>query len=195
MEKEDLRVIRTRKLLSNTLLDMMEETSIEKISVIDLCTRAMVNRATFYAHFEDKYHLLTYALEELKDNLYANFMRVEQMTTPEETVQAVMRMAIDFFYDKRNHIANILYYNSGGKVISTIQDSIAHSIKYQLGKFRDAYEFRIPITLIANFLAGGMMNTALYCIANPGKHTYEEFVNYSKLYISSDYFVKKPVTV
>ncbi len=70
--KEDLRIIRTRKLLSNTLLDMMEEESIEKISVIDLCNRAMVNRATFYAHFEDKYHLLTFALEELKDELISS---------------------------------------------------------------------------------------------------------------------------
>ena len=65
--KEDLRIVRTRKLLSATLLDMMEESSIEKISVIDLCKRAMVNRATFYAHFEDKYHLLSFALEELKE--------------------------------------------------------------------------------------------------------------------------------
>ena len=31
-QKEDLRIVRTRKLLSNTLLDMMEEESIEKIS-------------------------------------------------------------------------------------------------------------------------------------------------------------------
>lgn len=192
MEKEDLRVIRTRKLLCNTLLDMMEESSIEKISVIDLCNRAMVNRATFYAHFEDKYHLLSYALEELKDELYSNFMRVEQLKTPDETVRAMMRMAIDFFYDKRNHIANILRYNNGGKVIVTIQDSISHSIKYQLGKFRDSYDFLIPASLIANFLAGGMINTALYCIANPGKYTYDEFMGYAKLYVSEDYFVKKP---
>ena len=74
-QKEDLRVIRTRKLLSSTLLEMMEEESIEKISVIDLCTKAMVNRATFYAHFEDKYHLLSYALEELKDKVYARSPR------------------------------------------------------------------------------------------------------------------------
>ena len=73
--KEDLRIIRTRKLLSATLLDMMEEQSLEKISVIDLCTKALVNRATFYAHFEDKYHLLTFALEELKDEVYARFSK------------------------------------------------------------------------------------------------------------------------
>ena len=75
--KEDLRIVRTRKLLSNTLLGMMEEDSIEKISVIDLCAKAMVNRATFYAHFEDKYHLLSYALEELKDELYNEYLSLD----------------------------------------------------------------------------------------------------------------------
>ena len=79
--KEDLRIIRTRKLLSATLLDMMEEQSLEKISVIDLCTKALVNRATFYAHFEDKYHLLTFALEELKDEVYSRFSKDVKAST------------------------------------------------------------------------------------------------------------------
>lgn len=86
-QKEDLRIVRTRKLLSNTLLDMMEEESIEKISVIDLCNKAMVNRATFYAHFEDKYHLLTFALEELKDDLYKKFTKDTKFTTPHRNAQ------------------------------------------------------------------------------------------------------------
>ena len=190
-EKEDLRVIRTRKLLSNTLLDMMEEGPIERISVIDLCNRALVNRATFYAHFEDKYHLLSFALEELKDNLYAGFIGDFSMTTPQETVSALMAMAVNFFYDKRNHIANIIRFNKGGLVISTIQDSIAQSIKYQLNKYRDKYDTLVPLGIISNFLAGGMVNLAVKSIDNPGKYTKEDFLNYAQLYAASEFFVEK----
>lgn len=189
--KEDLRIIRTRKLLSNTLLDMMEEESIEKISVIDLCNKAMVNRATFYAHFEDKYHLLSFALEELKDDLYAKFTKDTKLTTPNETINSVMIMAVDFFFDQHNHIANIIRNNRGGKVVSTIQDSIAHSIKYQLSKYKDTYEIKIPLQLIASFIAGGMLNTALWCIDNPEKYSKEEFVAYASCPIAAHYFVKK----
>ena len=82
---------------------MMEEESIEKISVIDLCNKAMVNRATFYAHFEDKYHLLTFALEELKDDLYKKFTKDTKFTTPTETLNSMIVMAVDFFFDKRQH--------------------------------------------------------------------------------------------
>ena len=153
-QKEDLRIVRTRKLLSNTLLDMMEEESIEKISVIDLCNKAMVNRATFYAHFEDKYHLLTFALEELKDDLYKKFTKDTKFTTPTETLNSMIMMAVDFFFDKHNHIANIIRFNRNGKVISTIQDSIAHSIKYQLSKYKDTYEIKMPLQILSTFVAG-----------------------------------------
>lgn len=189
--KEDLRIIRTRKLLSNTLLDMMEEESIEKISVIDLCNRAMVNRATFYAHFEDKYHLLTFALEELKDELYAKFTKEAKLTTPTDTINSLMVMAIDFFFDKHNHIANIIRNNRNGKVVSTIEESIAHSIKYQLSKYKDSYDFKLPLQVISCFLAGGMVSTALLCIDNPGKYSQEEFLSYIANPVTSNYFVKK----
>lgn len=189
--KEDLRIIRTRKLLSNTLLDMMEEESIEKISVIDLCNRAMVNRATFYAHFEDKYHLLTFALEELKDELYAKFTKEAKLTTPTYTINSLMVMAIDFFFDKHNHIANIIRNNRNGKVVSTIEESIAHSIKYQLSKYKDSYDIKLPLQVISCFLAGGMVSTALLCIDNPGKYSQEEFLSYIANPVTSNYFVKK----
>lgn len=189
--KEDLRIIRTRKLLSNTLLDMMEEESIEKISVIDLCNRAMVNRATFYAHFEDKYHLLTFALEELKDELYAKFTKEAKLTTPTDTINSLMVMAIDFFFDKHNHIANIIRNNRNGKVVSTIEESIAHSIKYQLSKYKDSYDIKLPLQVISCFLAGGMVSTAILCIDNPGKYSQEEFLSYIANPVTSNYFVKK----
>lgn len=189
--KEDLRIVRTRKLLSNTLLDMMELSSIEKISVIDLCNKAMVNRATFYAHFEDKYHLLSFALEELKDDLYEKFTQNAKFATPKETITNVLLMGVDFFFDKHNHIANIIRNNRNGKVIGTIQDSIAQSIKYQLSKYKDAYDILVPLNVLSSFIAGGMVNTMLYCIENPEKYAYSDFLKYASFPIAEQYFVVK----
>lgn len=189
--KEDLRIVRTRKLLSNTLLDMMEETSIEKISVIDLCNKAMVNRATFYTHFEDKYHLLSFALEELKDELYEKFTKNAKFTTPGETVTNVLLMGVDFFFDKHNHISNIIRNNRNEKVIGTIQDSIAQSIKYQLSKYKDTYDVLIPLSVLSNFISGGMVHTMLWCIVNPEKYTYSDFVKFASSHHTEQYFVAK----
>ncbi|MEG1529429.1 MAG: hypothetical protein RR405_03650 [Clostridia bacterium] len=189
--KEDLRIIRTRKLLSSTLLDMMEEVSIEKISVIDLCNRAMVNRATFYAHFEDKYHLLSFALDELKDDVYAKFTNDFEVNSPSEMLKALMNMAIDFIYDERNHITNVISNNRNEKVISTINDSLCQSIKYQFSKYKDTYEMKIPIQLISCFIAGGMVNLALWCIDNHDKCTCEELNEYADAIAHELTFTKK----
>ncbi len=52
----DPRVKRTRQLLLQAFMALLEEKQhIYSISVQDIAERATVNRATFYAHFEDKY--------------------------------------------------------------------------------------------------------------------------------------------
>jgi AcrR family transcriptional regulator len=54
----DPRVKRTRQLLLQAFTQLQKEKSINSISVQDIAERATVNRATFYAHFEDKYALM-----------------------------------------------------------------------------------------------------------------------------------------
>ena len=55
----DPRVKRTRELLLQAFRALLEEKhNIHSISVQEIAERATVNRATFYAHFEDKYALL-----------------------------------------------------------------------------------------------------------------------------------------
>jgi AcrR family transcriptional regulator len=62
---EDLRVRRTRKLLQKALLEAASEKGFAHVTVGDIAERAMVNRATFYRHYEDKYDLLKQYMEEL----------------------------------------------------------------------------------------------------------------------------------
>lgn len=60
----DPRVKRTRKLLQQTLLELMGEKSFDAITVQDIAERSTLNRATFYTHFEDKYDLLDSIMRE-----------------------------------------------------------------------------------------------------------------------------------
>ena len=54
----DPRVQRTRQLLLDAFMALVQEKhTIHSISIQEITTRATVNRATFYAHFEDKYAL------------------------------------------------------------------------------------------------------------------------------------------
>src|ERR1700716_1744895 len=57
VNEADPRVKRTRKLLQDALLELLAEKSFDAITVQDIAERSTINRATFYAHFVDKYEL------------------------------------------------------------------------------------------------------------------------------------------
>lgn len=63
-EKLDPRVKRTRSLLEQAFMDVVTEKGFQAVSVQDITEKAGVNRATFYAHFPDKYALLDYTVRQ-----------------------------------------------------------------------------------------------------------------------------------
>ena len=54
----DLQSQRTRIFIQNALIELTEKRGFEGISVQDISRQAMINRATFYRHYRDKYHLV-----------------------------------------------------------------------------------------------------------------------------------------
>jgi AcrR family transcriptional regulator len=57
-DSRDPRTRRTRQLLQEALDSLMRQKEFDKISVQDITDTAGVNRATFYAHYPDKFALL-----------------------------------------------------------------------------------------------------------------------------------------
>lgn len=74
-ERIDPRVRRTRELLVKAFAELLGEKSFDDITVNDITERATVNRATFYAHFRDKYAILD-------QTMYAWFMTQLQSKLP-----------------------------------------------------------------------------------------------------------------
>jgi AcrR family transcriptional regulator len=78
----DLRVRRTRHLLQQAFMELMAEKDFQTITVQDIADRAMVNRATFYDHFVDKYALLTTSVTEMfKKTLHSTVPEAFDYTT------------------------------------------------------------------------------------------------------------------
>ena len=64
-EKLDPRVKRTRELIQRSFMEIIDEKGFTSISVQDITARAGINRATFYAHYTDKFDLLDKAIGEM----------------------------------------------------------------------------------------------------------------------------------
>lgn len=68
-ERRDLRIERTRSSLWEALVDLIGERGYVAISVQDITERAMVNRSTFYRHYEDKDDLFRQGSVDLCDSI------------------------------------------------------------------------------------------------------------------------------
>ena len=71
-EKMDRRVRKTKSLLLQCLLQLMEEKDVKDISVKELADLADINRGTFYLHYSDIYDMLS----KVEDELFVEFENI-----------------------------------------------------------------------------------------------------------------------
>lgn len=55
---DNQRVRLTKRLLSESLLSLMSKKSFDQISVVELCSKAGINRATFYRYYNSPIDIL-----------------------------------------------------------------------------------------------------------------------------------------
>jgi AcrR family transcriptional regulator len=82
-DKMDRRQLRTKQLLRKTLFELMEEKTIESITVTDISIRADINRGTFYLHFRD----VSDMLEQIKEEMFEKIRRVVIQMDPKEVME------------------------------------------------------------------------------------------------------------
>lgn len=63
---------RTLKIFSETLFELLEKNSFEKITVNEICEISNYPRATFYNYFEDINDLLNYCFESMSKEIKIN---------------------------------------------------------------------------------------------------------------------------
>jgi len=64
-KNEDRRVRKTKKALREALISLLNEKSLQNITVRELTSRADIHRSTFYANFEDIYALYAHTEESI----------------------------------------------------------------------------------------------------------------------------------
>lgn len=94
-EALDPRVIRTRQLIIDAFNQLILMKDFNQITIKEITELATINRATFYAHFLDKYELLDIVLsEQMKALMKENFSdyKVLDETTLVHMFQAIIHV-------------------------------------------------------------------------------------------------------
>ncbi len=104
MNEADPRVKRTRRLLQDAFMALLAERSFQAISVQDIAERATLNRATFYAHFEDKYALMDYLVVDSFREALGRYLPPEASFSPRNLHLLVMAVC-EFLAQFQGHCA------------------------------------------------------------------------------------------
>jgi AcrR family transcriptional regulator len=65
----DPRILRTRQLIKDALIDLLQEMELNKITVNRIAERATINRVTFYLHYDDIQDMLEKMAQEMAEEV------------------------------------------------------------------------------------------------------------------------------
>ena len=91
-EKTDLRVIRTRKAIREAFCSMIMEMDYSDITIKELTRRAMINRNTFYLHYESMDALL----RELQEEIAGEFIEKQVSYTKMADIRRMIRVFFEY---------------------------------------------------------------------------------------------------
>ena len=75
MNKNDLRYIKTEKIIKESFIKCVNKTGFEKVTVSMICEDGLISRNAFYLHFTDKNDLLERLFDEFRASLLKSFNR------------------------------------------------------------------------------------------------------------------------
>ena len=102
MNENDPRVKRTRQLLKQALTDLLREKGFAAITVQDICGRATLNRATFYAHYVDKYDLIDHIMREDLEQALAKTVLLDSAVTT-SSMRRLCRTVFEYLAQVQDH--------------------------------------------------------------------------------------------
>lgn len=186
MNKKDLRVIKTQNILYNTLLNLMREKTFEEIKVSDICNKALINRSTFYAHYNDKYELLADCIQELKKSLTQELKKNNNFSNTKEYYLEMIKLFLDHIELNKEKYLSIIIHNQNSITMNIIYDVLEQDITINLQKEKNLNKTQIPRTIITKFYLGAVVNVGIEWLKNDKKYTKEEILKYFSLLIPDE---------
>lgn len=173
-EKKDLRIIKTKIALYSALEKLMKDKPFEEIKVADICTIALINRSTFYAHYTDKYELFSEYINTLKDALGEELKKNTNINNTKEYYLELIKILLDHIEEKKGTYLSIMINNKNSITMDILDEVITKTIINQINNEKN----KIPNDIISKFYIGGVTNICMEWLKYDNKYTKEEIISY-----------------
>lgn len=145
--KTDLRVLRTRKLIMDSFIELSGKKEFKDITIKDITIEAMINRATFYYHFKDIYDLLEKVLSEvLLVNLDCEYYQHNELN--EEALVNIFK-AITNFHKSLSHRCHRGYEDTIARIIREQLEIIFYKMLLNQHPTKDKEALKLTTTMLS----------------------------------------------
>ena len=87
----DLRVAKTKKRITTAFLKLRDKLTPDKIKVKDICHEAMINKTTFYKHYNDSIDLSNKITKDVIESVVASFPSKDKIfEDPKEYIRGIL---------------------------------------------------------------------------------------------------------
>ena len=118
MEQENQRIAISRRLLKESLLRLLKEKEIDKITISELCRDACVNRSTFYRYYEIPQDVLT----DIQKDLYYKIRKDVPMPKTVDGIKISMEKLFRSIDENKNMLRLLILNNSDTDFANFISD-------------------------------------------------------------------------
>ena len=151
----DLRTLKTQRAVHDALISLMTEKDISKITVSELAAKAMINRKTFYRH----YNCINDVLEEIESVIVdgvSNILKQEHsmIIDPHTLFHGISNL----MNENREFYSAILKVKSSDFIVGKIRDAVRDALLNILREIGSADE--ATLSACAEFAVSGIL--ALY---------------------------------
>ena len=106
----DRRIKYTKKIIKDTFIELVSEKDIKKITVSEICSKADINRATFYRYYLDVYDLLDTIKKEFTTELKNAYTPTNEK---ENTVINFAKAMLEVFLENKELVKMLFNTNNG----------------------------------------------------------------------------------
>lgn len=152
MGQIDLRIIRSKKMIKEAFINLVEEKGYENITIKDISDKAMINRKTFYSHYESVNALFLDILKEHVDVLLESFRYdyvAEEGQTNIEAVTKEMRMIIEHISINKRSIKILLNDSSSYQLTKQLEHLMQERLISKIAMInKNRKASKIPVELL-----------------------------------------------
>lgn len=177
----DPRVRRTRQLLRNALVELIQEKGYNDITVKDITERATLNRATFYLHYQDKGDLLAQGFEQVWQELtQRNPLPVApDGTLALEGTRTTVRSDFEHLHEDAEFYKVMLGEQGVPEFIHRMQDHVYESTADRLRSVLGGLPVQpVPIEIVLQFIASAYVGIMEWWLENDQPYTPQEMADF-----------------